>query len=238
VKILTSISILLLSLCLFVSPEVNATRQAKDVIVVDGKAQPLFFNSYPLTPYLAKHPDAIPFTGLVNSGNQNGYVATWEVLGKKLFLKKVDVPFEDSDAKPDQGKWVAKNILKQMFPDSKHHVLADWYSGALVLPKGNGSSYVEMGYESTYERYLIFIIKSGVVSERHDFSAQEFEKYRHQRFDIYKRSAEYAAKVETLKKQSSPSDSRGAESFENFLYHSQSEHYLLIDVPSAKRPVD
>ena len=37
----------------------------------------------------------------------------------------------------------------------RSEVLADWYTGVLVIPRGRQVSYVHMGYGSTYERYVL-----------------------------------------------------------------------------------
>ena len=50
-----------------------------------------------------------------------------------------------------------------LFPESPDRVFAQWYSGTIRIRQGKLLDYVHMGYESTYDRDLLFEIESGVV---------------------------------------------------------------------------
>lgn len=210
------------------SGSVMATAQASDVIVLDGKPAMLFTN--PLAKYLAEHPDSLPKSDYVSSGNWRGYIATWEVLDGKLFLRKVDVTLENPDAKPDTYDPITKNVLQAIFPGATD-VVADWYSGTLIVPRGNILRYVHMGYGSTYENYSVLSVESGVISKRRDFTAKEFEKFRKSQFEAYKLSEEYLTKYRELQASDTSTTDK---SLEDFLYNFESERYLSIDFGKTK----
>jgi len=58
--------------------------------------------------------------------------------------------------------------LNILFPESSGAVVATWYSGRLVIPRGKQIEYVHMDYLSRYERYTIIDIKEGVVVSSED----------------------------------------------------------------------
>lgn len=231
-KLVTSLAAILLAIGILLPCEVSATAQASDIIIIDGKQEQL--NTNPLAPYLAVHPTAIPESDFHSTANWRGYIAIWEVLDDKLFLRKVLVEFKDPDAKPEDYGSEAKDVLGQVFPDSKN-VVATWYSGTLVVPKGEMLRYVHMGYGSTYERYSILTIRYGRVVKLLEFAAEEFENYRESQFNAYKKTEEYAAKYKELKADKSTGDSAMSDKqFEDFLYNFESEHYLSIDFSKSK----
>ena len=96
--------------------------------------------------------------GMHSSANWRGYVATWEVSNSTLLLRKVDVEIRDPKSSDNEFKTIERNVIADLFPDASH-VVASWYSGALVIPRGKQVAYVHMGYGSTYERYTLLKVK-------------------------------------------------------------------------------
>jgi hypothetical protein len=156
--------LLLLLLLLVYAPAVFGTGQDADNIIYKGTERMLFSN--PLKDYYRGDPGRRPNFMVkpltMSSGNWRGYVATWEIVGGKLFLTKVDSWFCSGSTK-ESCHQVA---LSELFPGkvSNQRVYAEWYSGELRVPDGELLQYVHMGYGSTYERDLIFNVKKGVVS--------------------------------------------------------------------------
>jgi hypothetical protein len=223
VKLLKS----MLAVCLWVSAQgAFATAQESDVIIVDGRARPL--NTNPLQGYLATNPGGLPQSERRMTSNWRGYVATWEVRDNALLLTKVDVHLKDESAPPNRGGTSARNVLTSLFPDATE-VPAVWYSGALVIPTGELIDYVHMGYGSTYASYLILIVQSGLVTRRLEMDMREFEAYRVERFEAFKATAEYRAK---LKKMISEDPEWAPENGEGFLFQFESENYLSRDPES------
>ena len=71
-----------------------------------------------------------------------GYIGTWEIRDGQLYLVSIEgtLGIRDGEA-----------------------IHADWYSGTLVVPRGEMLNYVHMGFESTYEQELRLDIESGRV---------------------------------------------------------------------------
>jgi hypothetical protein len=212
-----------LSVLVFVPTNSMATVQVPDVIIIDGKDESLHTN--PLAPYLSAHPNLMPRSDDPTADNWRGYVATWEILEGKLFLRKIDVAFRNNKAPPNEDARIIKNVIHKIFPDSLDLVAA-WYSGALVIPRGKLVKYVHMGYGSTYESYTIVTVNKGVVSRKLDLSAEDFAKYRESQFQAYKRTSEYATKFREAK---SYDPSYSDEFVESVLQTVESERYLSID---------
>ena len=200
-----------------------ATVQVPDVIIIDGKNENLDTN--PLAPYLSAYPNVVPKSDDPTADNWRGYVATWEILDGKLFLRKIDVAFRNPKARPNEDARIIKNVIHKIFPDSRHPA-ATWYSGALVIPRGKLVRYVHVGYGSTYERYTIVTVNQGMVLRRLDLSAEDFAKYRESQFQAFKRTPEYAIKFKEAK---SYDPSYSDEFIESVLQSVESERYLSID---------
>lgn len=212
-----------LSVFVFVATNAMATTQAPDVIIIEGKNESL--NTNPLAPYLSAHPKVIPKADDPSMENWRGYVATWEILDGKLLLRKIDVTFRNPKAPPNEDPRIVKNVIHKIFPDSKD-IVAAWYSGVLVIPRGKLVKYVHIGSGSTYEGYTIVTVNKGVVSRKLDLSADDFEKYRESQFQAFKRTSEYATKFKEAK---SYDPSYSDEFVESVLQSIESEHYLSID---------
>ena len=82
-----------------------------------------------------------------------GYVGTWEILERRLYLVKLQ-------GTTSQDKEVS---IATLFPDFPDRVFAHWFSGTIRVPQGKLLEYVHMGYGSKYERDLLFEIERGVV---------------------------------------------------------------------------
>src|SRR5256885_10172569 len=121
---------------------VFATGQRGDILFLDGKKHFIFTN--PLSPFLDKNPEKLPESKIVSTSLWRGYVATWEVRNDRLVLIDVGMLRSDSDD--------LRSVMSEMFPSQKD-VLADWYSGHVIIPNGKLLNYVHMGYASTYKKY-------------------------------------------------------------------------------------
>jgi hypothetical protein len=200
----------------------GATAQAPDQIVIDGRTERLHTN--PLSSYLEENPKALPEPTFISSGNWRGYVATWEVRESSLILKKIEI--EDSVA-PDEEVNI-RDVLPTVFL-GKSEVLATWYSGALVIPKGERVHYVHLSYGSTYERYTILVVKDGKIAQRQDLQQEEFERYRERSFAEYKKTPEYLAELRNMTEGKDAWPEKDAEAF----LFQFTESYLSKDYGAA-----
>lgn len=207
---------LLATALLVIAPTaVFATAQMPDLLLLDGKQERIFTN--PLEPFLERRPDLRPEAP--HTANWRGYVATFRIRDGGLWLEKVEVSRYVGEV-DGQHKRETVDELPKFFP-GKTEVLADWYTGVLLIPRGEMLHYVHMGYGSTYERYVLLEIREGRLVGRHDMTAKELEAHRRKMFEAYKRTAAYVQQVADLVKRGT-----SEEDAEAFLFEYESANYL------------
>ena len=208
----------------------HATAQMPDKLVLDGEEVSLHTN--PLQPYLHAHSGEVPEFPPMTTANWRGYIATFVIRDDLLIVDKVEVRDLAEDrprAERDPHEEVRfeldlKDIITEVF-DGRDDVPATWYTGALVIPRGERVHYVHMGYGSTYERYTLLDVQAGRVVERLDLDADEFTAHRRARFEAFKASPAYAGMLEQVMSDH-PMEPAAAE---EFLYQYTAEDYLSRD---------
>ncbi len=145
----------ILILFILIMPDLAlTTAQHPDYLVYHGETFPMFSN--PLESFFGEknlRPNHLfPFH---STACWRGYIATWKIEDKQLYLVKL------KDCSPPSE---AQGIpLSGVFPGRKGPIKADWYSGTLRIPQGKQLLYVHMGYGSVYEKELFLTIESGKV---------------------------------------------------------------------------
>lgn len=126
------------------------TAQASDRLIYDGK-------SYPLCEELLgnyfkilgeKSPFVAPRTSL-----WRGYLGRWEIFNDRLYLTGLHAWI--------QGYQEVNQTF--LFPDFPELAFAHWVTGKLRATDGEQLEYVHGGFNSTYERDLIFDLEDGVL---------------------------------------------------------------------------
>ncbi|MFC3716581.1 hypothetical protein ACFONC_10485 [Luteimonas soli] len=196
-----------------------ATAQIPDRILIDGQDYAL--NTNPLTPRLVASGWLPPKEAMVSSANWRGYTASWEIADGKLVLRDATILV----AGEEPGDYTPKSILGDLFPSAAAPVVADWYSGALIVPDGEMTHYVHMGYGSSYERYQVLRIVAGRVVEHVRLSADEFERYKADKFEAFTATEEYRKSLEELREQG---DALSDEQLRNFMMSYYAEQYLSL----------
>lgn len=140
---------------------VMATAQIPDAIRLDDEvsglhSEPLNAMIFRLGTDWLKREDALGSC----SANWRGYRAFWTIQDNKLLLERVVV-----DACAEKPREVS---ISTLFPGKSAPVAADWYTGVLTIPRGKQTQYVHMGYQSKYERYVILVVKKGLIVSRVD----------------------------------------------------------------------
>ncbi|MGH8075046.1 MAG: hypothetical protein ACREO4_13430 [Lysobacter sp.] len=220
-------------LLIFAVPQLaHATAQMPDKLLLDGEEVPLHTN--PLQPYLSAHRDDVPKFRPMTTANWRGYVATFAIREGYLIVDKVEVRMREDGAKrgkdPEQKEYrlepPMEDIVTQVF-NGRDDVPATWYTGALVIPRGEVIDYVHMGYGSTSERYTLLRVKEGRVIERLDMEADDFTAYRRKRFSAFKATPAYAAMLADTTSGEYAMEPADAE---EFLYQYKAEDYLSRDL--------
>jgi len=119
-----------------------------------------------------------------------------------------------------------KDVTAQYFPEAP--MVANWYSGALIIPTGELVDYVHMGYGSTYESYIVIVVKNGVVARRDDLSLEQFNEYRRRKFEEFKATETYAKEFKRTSR-----EFKDKAMAEEFLFEIFTEQYLSnVDQPN------
>ena len=149
-----------LSLILLAGGNALATVQIPDILIYEGKTEPILRFTNPLESYFNEE-NPKPWNVFINicSANARGYFAIWEIKDNYLYLTKL---LEDSCWENSPEITIFK-----VFPGQQLPIKATWFSGTLRIPHGKLLKQ-GMGYEpSIYEQDLIFTIEEGkVVSEK------------------------------------------------------------------------
>src|SRR6478752_5797833 len=133
--------------------------QLPDLIILNGIQMDLYTN--PLEEYWAMPKKKRPlFFKLISC--QRGYVATWEVKDKQLFLKELSGYFLKRFFL--FGRKKARYSIKQLFPKSKGRMIkAEWFSGKLRIPSGPMTMYEHSAYDSRFETEIIITVERGNI---------------------------------------------------------------------------
>jgi hypothetical protein len=158
------------SVCLLASTA-DGTRQVQEKLLHKGKEYRLA--CVPLEKYFdASHPKRLRQNG---TACLRGYIGSWEVKGKKLYLKSLE--------RFGPGLTVQEIPFSLVFEDQEPPVQATWYTGVLRMPHGERIKSVELipssawledlyigdGYHRRLRKYqkdlYLGIVRGNVVSE-------------------------------------------------------------------------
>ena len=132
------------------------TEQEPDVFIENGTKFETY--SYLLEKYFENHPR--PPIGLFRTSMIRGYIATWTLIGEKLYLSQIK-GYIDADH---------PLTLDMIFPNTVPPIFVEWYSGSMFIRHGKlfriGGSF-NLSSEHLEEIYF----KKGVLIKR------EMKKY-------------------------------------------------------------
>lgn len=141
-------------------------RQVRDTLIVGGEKYIL--DNTPLsmldsTEY-KRLSDALAFHSAVDYLNYRwcfrGYVATWELSGRKLYLRCVKSIERDHPGR-------LEDVLKA-YVDSSGGILASWYSGPLAYSSDTAlwrsPGHSTQGWDDLFEKEIELTLRSGVVT--------------------------------------------------------------------------
>lgn len=129
------------------------TAQQREKLIVEGKLEDLA-----VLP-LGTHPVGCSFDFHALGTHRStscwrGYVAVWELHQGRLWLVGLfDADYVPMDTRP-------------VFGEAPLPLPADWFTGTLVLPRGERLAYVHMGFGGDYAEELRLYLRQGVVERR------------------------------------------------------------------------
>ena len=145
----------ILALLLVFSHNLSATRQARDIIIIDKV-------EHRLNKVLLYQLDSVIFDALgkklefdkfLSSVCWRGHISTFEVRGKKLYLNSIRTYKEHTDF----------NGLLDQYKDRKGRIFASWVSGTFICVTGECIHVTDSGFDSVHKQETELIVESGVV---------------------------------------------------------------------------
>lgn len=214
-------------------------------MIVEGQSAPVL--ATPLAPWISDHSGKAPTGNVAVPTGQRSYIATWEVVGRRLLLRRVEVvdgertgkvtrvaPVKDKDgtsvaaAKRRQRQWVMtlRDVRADLFPDV-NEVVATWYTGALVVPRDEVVTQVGSRLVVDYLRYTLYDVRAGNVVQQKTVSAEDYLELCKERFLGFKKTQAYRQKM------SERTPLLGAWDAEQSLFESEVERYLFPDAAES-----
>lgn len=174
----------------------------------------------PLTAYLKAHPErALPPSSEFQPENLRGYHAQWRIVDGRLEVYKVTV-FQRA---PKEQYSRDINMLSHLFGVSTP-VLADWYTGALVVQLNKHES------TGTKTRYQVIPVLKGMTSAPIAFDEAAFAEYRKKKFEAYKKTATYRLRHSEF---FSIDPKYSVNKVDEFLFNTDHDSYLLTPDDTA-----
>lgn len=133
-----------------------------------------------LEPYFKAHPKRTPRTDIRSTSLYRGYLASWTIRADRLWLTGL---FVLGGARTDGIRFKACS-LPATFPGRPKPVLANWFSGPLILAGGELVEHVHAGFGSVYSRYRLLILRRGVIVGRICLTMEEYGRRRLEQRDV------------------------------------------------------
>ncbi len=147
--------------------------QLPDLILLHGERMDLYSN--PLEQYWDLHKKKCPVFH-ASSMCKRGYIATWEILDKKLLLRGIDGNVERRSF--IFWKKIVRYSVGMLFSKARNRaIIATWFTGKIRIPQGNRTLYVHNEYDSRFEREMVITIDQGNVVKTVilDYSQQKLQ---------------------------------------------------------------
>lgn len=142
-----------------------ATAQRPDRFLHRGQDHDLFTN--PLESYFQKEGKGRPALfreGIQASNCLRGYVATWKIEQDRLFLVKVEKQYFKPAKKNKEQETEWRPIpMERLVEGAVPPQFASWFTGVLRIPQGRILRFMNMGYNSIFEKELRIHVEQGKV---------------------------------------------------------------------------
>jgi hypothetical protein len=175
---------------------VFAISQQPEKVIYNRKQYKL--TSFPLESYFDKNPEKRPIREVVSNDLDRGYIATFEIIDRELYLTNIETQFQDTMSK-DKIEIKLKSVMNDLFPNLQK-VKITWYKGLLVLTHGN---LVYYSNTAMYENYIILEIDNGDLMKSKEFDYKEYVKFEDQQYQEFIKTDEYK-KIKADKEKGGP----------------------------------
>ncbi len=179
-----------------------ATGQVPDYLIIEKDT--LAIQSNPLEGYFKDHPIPEKLITRLSSANWRGYIAYFKFLDGKLVVENIYKENYKENNKGDTDYFLS-SIYKDVFGTNANFE-CNYYSGLLICPSGKILQYVHMGYSSLYEKYNLIEIKNGIILKSKKLTAEDFQKFKKDYFNHFKRTEEYKIRAKDFKEMIIQSD--------------------------------
>jgi hypothetical protein len=190
-----------------------ATKQWPDKIIYEGKEYSLY--TYPIKDNSEKYLEKWPENDITSTALWRGYVATFEIKRKALFLTDIEI-FMGSEVVDRKLFTSWKSVKDQVLPEGDDQ-LVDSFTGILVLAYGYGEIVED---KHGYSNYILLEMKNGRLIGKRSLDYKQFEEFEEKQFQAYKKTDEYEQWVEDLK-----GKSMTQEMIDGFLRYQYQEEY-------------
>jgi hypothetical protein len=146
-----------------IAQENSMTAQSPERIILDGRPRELFAD--PLYKLCEEHQLGLHTPYSFSTGNYRGYVGTWEIRDRRLYLTYLGWDGMDRETgyyeRPISDE-VRRDLLRAASA-SDFPIHAHWFSGKLRIPIGRRLIYSHHGWSSWYERERVIHVRAGEV---------------------------------------------------------------------------
>ena len=193
----------LLFFLLIINFNAYATAQFPDLLILEGEEVRIYNN--PLEPYFNRNPDKTPEGWGYSTALSRGYQAVFSITNQRLVVKDIRTMKETENG---YDKW--HSVIEEVFPESSNKVVK-WFNGLLISAHGER---VNIGYNTEYEFYTLFLIRAGQISNQIKYSLEEYNIYKKKQFEKYQLTEQYnQKKAEYLTYMEKNKDSFDVDSF-------------------------
>lgn len=136
------------------------TAQTPERIMLEGRPHAL--EADPLDPLAEAHDLCLGNPNYSSTGNYRGYIGTWELRGRQLFLSQLcwDDGWRNGEIAIDDE---ARNSLFRAARCEDFPIHARWFSGVLRISLGRRLIYSHHGWSHWFERERVLHVRGGEV---------------------------------------------------------------------------
>lgn len=167
---------------------ISATPQIPDILIYEGKEYGI--DSSFLEEYFKKFPERNPKPDDFEcSALWKGYHATFAVANDRIYLKDVAINFCFGPS---------TSVLKTVVP-SGETLYIDWVSELSISGYGeNDADPYSYEYEDAHEKYSLFEIDKGNLTEVRHFDNKGYRLFKKKQFKAYKKTKEYDSRLKAM----------------------------------------